>query len=149
MPVLLYTMLNINIWQLWLEPETHIAIDKKLRNTQLGLLLLLHTFTLFIGSQLLENLSRKTDIAKLSHSCWVWMSRKAGRRDVWAFPSSWNRRRVPMGFRYRWPSRCLRLESVRWPSIMFYVIGFMPIVVCDRLENDDENVSSTWKFKSL
>lgn len=49
--------------------ETHIAIDKKLRNTWLGLLPLAHTFTLFIGSQLLENLSRKTDIAKLSHSC--------------------------------------------------------------------------------
>jgi hypothetical protein len=46
--------------------ETHIAIDKKLRNTWLGLLPLAHTFTLFIGSQLLENPPRKTDVTKLS-----------------------------------------------------------------------------------
>ena len=47
--------------------ETHIAIDKKIRHTWLGLLPLAHTFTLFIGSQLLENPPRKTDMAKLSH----------------------------------------------------------------------------------
>lgn len=49
--------------------ETHIAIDNNLRvrNTWLGLLPLTHTFTLFIGSQLLEKPPRKTDIAKLSH----------------------------------------------------------------------------------
>ena len=49
--------------------ETHIAIDKKLRNKWLGLLPLAHTFTLFIGSQLLqvEKPPQKTDVAKLSH----------------------------------------------------------------------------------
>ena len=47
--------------------ETHVAIDKKLRNTWLGLLPLAHTFTLFIGSQLLEKPPRKCDMAKLSH----------------------------------------------------------------------------------
>lgn len=47
--------------------ETHIAIDKKLRNMWLGLLPLAHTFTLFIGSQLLEKPPRKTDTTKLSH----------------------------------------------------------------------------------
>jgi hypothetical protein len=46
--------------------ETHVAIDKKLRNMWLGLLPLAHTFTLFIGSQLLKKPPRKTDIAKLS-----------------------------------------------------------------------------------
>jgi hypothetical protein len=47
--------------------ETHIAIDKKIRNMWLGLLPLAHTFTLFIGSQLLQKPPRKTDTAKLSH----------------------------------------------------------------------------------
>ena len=47
--------------------ETHIAIDKKLRNTWLGLLPLAHTFTLFIGFQLVEKPPRKIDITRLSH----------------------------------------------------------------------------------
>ena len=47
--------------------ETHIALDKKLRITWLGLLPLAHTFTLFIASQLLQKPPRKTDVTKLSH----------------------------------------------------------------------------------
>jgi len=35
--------------------ETHIAINKNLRNTWLGLLPLAHTFTLFIGSQAIRS----------------------------------------------------------------------------------------------
>lgn len=47
--------------------EIHIAIDKNIRNTWLGLLPLAHTFTLFIASQLLKKPPRKTDMAELSH----------------------------------------------------------------------------------
>ena len=47
--------------------EAHIAIEKGLRNTWLGLLPLAHTFTLFIVSQLLKKPPRKTDMSRLSH----------------------------------------------------------------------------------
>jgi hypothetical protein len=46
--------------------ETHVAMNKILRNKWLGLLPLAHAFTLFIASQLLANPPRKTNVSKLS-----------------------------------------------------------------------------------
>jgi hypothetical protein len=46
--------------------ETHVAIDKTLRNHWLGLLPLAHTHTLFIASQLISKPPQKTNIKELS-----------------------------------------------------------------------------------
>jgi hypothetical protein len=46
--------------------ETHVAVDKKLRNNWLGLLPLAHAFTLFIASQLISNPPPKTNTKELS-----------------------------------------------------------------------------------
>ena len=121
--------------------ETHIAIDKKLQNTWLGLLPLAHTFTLFIGSQLLENPSRKTDIAKLSHQellemAWeiqvrgdeklLWqevdVERECLEKRCLSVPKQQELQENTSGV---WMQVTIKMPGIH--TTAFHIIGFMPI----------------------